>query len=52
MPESHSQVRQLGEQDLPAALDLVCSQWPEIPRDSQEWMARHDPWRIAASATA
>jgi predicted acetyltransferase len=45
MPEPASQVRQLAEQDLPAALDLVYSQWPEIPRDCQERMARHDPWR-------
>lgn len=45
MPQPHSQVRQLGEQDLPAALDLIYSQWPEIPRDGQERMVRHDPWR-------
>lgn len=38
-------VRPLADGDLPAALDLICRTWPEVPRSSHRAMARDDPWR-------
>jgi predicted acetyltransferase len=38
-------IRALDESDVQAALDLICQQWPDIPRACQEQMIRQDPWR-------
>jgi len=38
-------VRPLTEAEESAALDLVFSTWPEIPREAQAEMVRRDPWR-------
>ncbi len=38
-------IRALDQSDIPAALDLISAQWPEIPRACQEQMIRQDPWR-------
>ena len=45
MDAAHPVVRALTESDIPAALDLITAQWPDIPRVCQERMVRQDPWR-------
>ena len=45
MAEHEIAVRSLEERDLPAALELVCDAWPEIPRGDHEQMVLRDPWR-------
>ncbi len=45
MPHDDAAVRPLGDEDIPAALDLIRLAWPEIPRGAQENMIRRDPWR-------